>query len=234
MRFLLLALALALLPAAKTMDDVTALIAQDRLEDAFNLARRAAADGDHDGSEALGWFYDTGKWVEQDKAKAAFHFRRAAEAGFKHSQWRLGVMLDRGEGVVADPEEAFRWLLKSAQQNYSRAFTSLGVMYALGRGTRQDFDVAMKTYRRAAELGEPHGFYGVGMLHARGEGVPENRIEALAWLVAASNLGDEDAQGPIDQLAGEMTEADVKRAMERANAIGREFGLLNPPPDTST
>lgn len=225
MKILALAFSYFLLTAFSTMDEVWTLVREDKLEQAFRLSQERAAAGDHEGEEALAWFYDEGAFGTQDKAKAADYFRRAAEGGQKHSQWRLGVMLDLGEGVEPDAEAAFTWLQKSAAQNYRRAFTSLGVMYAMGRGVPQDFALARQAYLSAARLGEPHGFFGVGVLHMRGEGTLLDKAEAFAWFTVAHFEGDELAKAAMDEAGKDLNEAEMQRAIDRTNAITKELGL---------
>jgi TPR repeat protein len=218
-----LAPAFFLLSAFSTLDDVKALIEDDKLEQGFRLAEERAAAGDWEGHQALAWFYDQGKVVAEDDSRAAVHFRKAAEAGSRHAQWRLGVMLDLGEGVPADPDEAFGWIAKAAAQGYREAFTSMGVMHALGRGTPVDYAKSRQWYLKAARAGEPHGFYGIAVLHEQGQGVERDLVEALAWLIVALTLGDEEAETAASKY--DLGQADTRAAVERAKAILEEFGL---------
>jgi hypothetical protein len=229
MRFVALALAFVLLTAFSTMDEIDALVRAGQLEEGFRLSEQKAAAGDHEGEEALAWFYDEGKFVAEDDARAAFYFRKAAEAGLRHSQWRLGVMLDLGEGVPADPAEALSWFEKSAAQNYAKAWTSLGVMHAEGRGTRQDFARARAYYLQAGKAGEPHGFYGIGILYMLGQGVPQDNVEGFVWLAIADINGDSQARAPMRAAAAMLKKSDIKRAARRMEAITNELGLRPPP-----
>ena len=228
MRLVLLAFAYFWLAAFSTMEDIRALVKEEKLEQAFRLAEQKATAGDHEGEEALAWFYDEGKFVAKDDSKAAYWFRKAAEAGRPHSQWRLGVMLDSGEGVAPDPGEAFALFSRSAAQNYRNAFTSLGVMHALGRGTPEDFVKSRYWYEKAARAGEPHGLFGIGMLHHFGQGVPKDDVEAFAWLTVAYFNGDEQAEEPMRILGKGLSERDTRRAVKRMNEISVEFGLTKP------
>jgi TPR repeat protein len=225
MRTAFLALAFLSLSASSTAEEVEALIEAGKLEQGFRLAEQLAASGDREGDDALGWFYDQGKFVAEDNRKAVQHYRKAAEAGIRHAQWRLGVMLDEGEGVEADPAEAFSWLSKAGAQDYPKAMVSLGVMHAMGRGTTVDYGKSRDWYLKAARAGEPHGFFGIGVLHAKGQGVPEDQVEALAWLMAAAALGDEQAKQAAEQAG--MDHDRTQAAADRATAILAEFGHPN-------
>jgi len=210
--------------AGKTNDEVRLLVNSGKLADAFILSEQRTTDGDPEGDQALAWFYDEGKHVAQDKAKAEFHYNKCADAGLKHCQWRLGVMLDTGDGIPADASKAYGWFTMSAAQQYGRAHASLGLMHAIGRGTKVNFEKAMQSYREAASLGEPHGFYGVGVLHNLGQGVPKDKLNAFAWFMVAHFQGEEQAQTAMNNVSRDFSERQLKRGVEMATEIQREFG----------
>lgn len=222
---LFLLLAWTALFAGKTNDDVNALVKAERLAEAFALSEERAAAGDPEGDQALAWFYDQGRYVIEDKAKAASYFRKCANSGLKHCQWRLGVMLDMGEGVPANLDEAFSLLSASAAQGYSDAYVSLGVMHAMGRGTPVDYAKSMESYRTGARLGEAHGFFGVGVLYNLGQGVLRDPVEAVAWFLIAHFEGDTQAKAAADRLTKDMSQPDFEKAVSIMNRIKDEFGL---------
>lgn len=240
MRYLLLLAGSVLLIAASPAQDARQLMEQGRDREAFQLIEKSAQSGDPDAVDYLAWFHDEGRLVPQDHARAVELYRRAAQAGNRHAQWRLGVMLDLGLGTTEAPAEAFVWIKKAADQGSSSAYASLGVMYAMGRGVSVDYQASQRSYRKAAELGERHGFYGVGILYARGEGVPQDLTEALAWMLVAASLGDQDATKAIE--GNGFRDADGPSSTERARQIAKEFGLRlefkfedqRPPPGRTT
>jgi hypothetical protein len=221
-KHVILAPLLLLLAAFSPAGEIDALIEADRLEEAFRLAQKRTAAGDADAAEALGWFYDEGRFVAHDPSQAVRYYRMAAEGGDARAQWRLGVMLDQGEGLSPDPEQALRWFEKAAAQDYEEALTSLGVMHAGGHGTRRDYRKAMHYYLKAARAGSAHGFYGVGALHGNGEGVKRNPVESVAWILVALSLGDEAVREHLHEEA--LSAKQKARALERAKAIASQFG----------
>src|SRR5262245_49647955 len=124
MRIPLLALLAFFLIAATPAEEAERLLGQGQDRPAFELIERAAAGGDVEAVDYLGWFYDNGRAVAQDQPRAVGLYRQAAERGNSHAQWRLGVMLDLGEGVTENPAEALSWIRRSAAQNYARAHVS--------------------------------------------------------------------------------------------------------------
>ncbi len=222
MRLILLP-CLALLLAAVSPAAERARELLDRGEDqaAFELIE-AAAPGDADALDYLAWFYDQGRYVPQDRPRAASLYRQAAERGQPHAQWRLGVMLDLGEGVDEDPGEAVIWLRRAAAQDHPEGHASLAVMHATGRGVDVDYDAAMRHYLRSAELGSSGGFFGVGVLHALGQGVREDPVEAAAWFLIALILDDDRADGALEDLA--LAGDETERAVARGNVILERLG----------
>jgi uncharacterized protein len=222
MRRILLPFLSLLLIAATPSQDARRLLDRGQDGQAFALLEAASGRGDLDALDYLAWFYDTGRFVARDQPRAAAMYRRAALVGQAHAQWRLGVMLDMGEGVAEDPVEALAWIRRAAAQDFAEGVASLAVMYANGRGVAVDYGQSMLHYRRAARLGTSAGFYGVGVLHAFGQGVARDPVEAAAWFIVATILGDQRSTPALQRLA--LGAADSRRAAARADAILREFG----------
>ena len=101
----------------------------------------------------LGYMYDIGEGVTQDKVEAVKWYRKAAEQGHSDAQCNLGLMYDNGEGVAEDKFEAVKWYRKAAKQGLARAQFNLGKKYDKGEGVAQNKFEAVKWYRKAAEQG---------------------------------------------------------------------------------
>lgn len=211
---------LVLVAASPASDEARRLLAENREADAFQRLDVASRRGDDDATALLGWFYDSGRHVPRDYARAAELYRRVAENN-PSVQWRLGVMYDLGQGVRESPEDAVRLFRRAAAANDSNANASLAVMYANGRGVRQDHGQAMRYYRRAAELGSGAGFLGVGMLYQFGLGVAASPNEAAAWYLASHAMRDNRAR----QLLGELglDAAATRAAASRANQLLQSY-----------
>ncbi|HTU09874.1 MAG TPA: tetratricopeptide repeat protein [Allosphingosinicella sp.] len=223
MRLILLPfVAFMLVAASPRTQEAGRLLDAGQDASAFRPVEQAAGEGDLDAVEYLAWFYDSGRYVRQDKVEAVRQYRRAATGGHANAQWRLGVMLDMGEGVAEDPDQALTWIRRAAAQDHAEGNASLAVMYANGRGTPVDYAASMRHYRRAAQLGASAGFYGIGVLHALGQGVPTDRIEAAGWFIVATMLRDSRSEPAMNRL--NLSRAELGRATTRARAILREFG----------
>ena len=125
----------------------------DSAVEAVPLHRKAAEQGYAGGQFNLGWCYEHGHGVRQDKAKAAKWYRMAAEQGYAEAQFNLGNRYFNGDGVRQAKAEAVKWFRLAAEQGYANAQNNLGVCYKNGHGVRQDKAEAAKWYRKAAEQG---------------------------------------------------------------------------------
>jgi TPR repeat protein len=117
---------------------------------ALIVARRKA---DARGAEAqyrLGYLYEHGLGVLEDRAEATTWYRRAAERNDARAQYRLGVMHERGEGMAQDLAEAARWYRAAAIQGSALAQTKLGLMHQSGAGVPADTGRAAMWLRLAA------------------------------------------------------------------------------------
>jgi TPR repeat protein len=80
------------------------------------VGKSKAAAGDAKAQFSIGWMYDLGQGVPQDKVKAVKWYRMAAEQGHADAQYELGLAYYYGWGVAEDYAEAVKWLLKAAEQ----------------------------------------------------------------------------------------------------------------------
>ncbi|MDB5667496.1 MAG: hypothetical protein JWL74_446 [Alphaproteobacteria bacterium] len=223
LRSFLVALSLAtasVAAASPATDEARRLLGQGQEAQAYERVEAAARRGDDDAVALLGWFYDTGRHVQQDYARAAEYYRRVVRDN-PSVQWRLGVMYDLGQGVPENPVEALRLFRQAAGDNDVNAHVSLAVMYANGRGVSADYVQAMRYYRRAAELGSGAGFLGAGLLYQHGLGVAASPSEAAAWFLAAQALRDSRAR---DALAGlNLPPQQLQAAVSRANQLLQSY-----------
>lgn len=117
---IVLALALAIFPAGRSLADFT-----DGLE-AYNAGDYATAcdewlplarAGDTGAQVAIaGLLYRSGPGTRQNAAEAAHWYRRAAESGDAVAQINLAELYDFGRGVARDPARAMFWLSLAAAQ----------------------------------------------------------------------------------------------------------------------
>ena len=229
LRILLLGAWLMSVAASPATDEARRLLSQNQDAAAFQRVESASRRGDDDATALLGWFYDQGRHVPRNYARAAELYRRVV-ADNPSVQWRLGVMYDLGQGVPENPQEAVRLFRQAAGDDDANANASLAVMYANGRGVRTDYAQAMRYYRRAADLGSPAGFLGVGILYHYGLGVARSTNEAAAWYLAAHAMRDTRARELIGALGLDQrtTQQAVSRANQLLQSYNRRERVTNP------
>ena len=88
---------------------------------AAELYRKAAEMGDPYAQNNLGFLYDEGKGVPQDKAKAFEWYLKSAEQNNPNAQNNVGYGYQHGEGVKQDLAKAKEWYTKAAAQGLQRA-----------------------------------------------------------------------------------------------------------------
>lgn len=121
----------------------------DRIE-SYNHAQQAAAQGNAEAQNNLGFLYAKGSGVPQDNVQAAKWYERAAVQGNAEAQNRLGVMYASGKGVPQDYAKARQWYEKAAAQGDVWAPLSLGLLYRDGHGVQGDLVRAYMWFSIAA------------------------------------------------------------------------------------
>ena len=168
----------------------------------------------------LGWLYENGQGVKQNRSGAAKWYRKAAERGEVSAQINLGVMYAGGEGVKRDPAEAAKWFHEAAGQGDAVAQYNLGVLDARSKEAGRNYAQALRWYRRSAEGGDASAQYFMGMAYAHGSGVSQNYAEALKWYRRAAEQGNAEAQFSLAVMYGNGD--GVKRDFAQAEKWARK------------
>ena len=111
-------------------------------------------------------------------------------------------------------EGSFAETKAKAEAGDAEAQIDLGVMYEYGEGVEQDFKEAVKWYRKAAEQGDVNAQYNLGSRYYIGEGVPQDYVTAYAWYNIAAAKGDAQAVTWKDNIAKQLTPAQIAKAEE--------------------
>ena len=123
-------------------------------EEAMELFRSLAEQGDAEASNNLGSMYFLGNGVPQNDIEAVKWFRLAAKQGLADAQHNLGVMYANGQGVPQNYIEAVKWYRQAAQQGDADGQSNLGVMYATGQGVPENNVKAYVWWSMAAAQGD--------------------------------------------------------------------------------
>jgi TPR repeat protein len=171
------------------------LEARDRGDfvEAFKLFQKAAEQGNAEGQYRLGFCYDTGEGVKEDKEQEVYWYTKAAEQGHAKGQCNLGYCYETGEGVKEDKEQSVYWYTKAAEQDYAQAQFNLGTYYN-GEGVKQDQAKAFYWYTKAAEQGHAGAQCNLGVCYCNGEGVKQDQTKAAYWWEKAAEQGHAGSQ----------------------------------------
>jgi TPR repeat protein len=129
-----------------------------------------------------------------------------------------GADYDKGMAAYksGDYSTALRYMRPLAEQGNADAQHNLGVMYGDGDGVPQDDKTTLKWWTLAAEQGDADAQLNLGGMYGKGRGVLQDNIYAHMWVHIAASSGDTDASSYRDEIAKEMTPAQIEKAEKLA------------------
>jgi TPR repeat protein len=189
------------------------------LREAANWYRKAAETGDPDSAWYLSQMYEKGQGVEPDKAQSLKWLQRAADAGQRDAQNQLAFAYFNGVGMEKDRAKGVAYLERSAVAGNTLAQATLGALYSSGEGVPKDDSKALEWLTKSALAGNSSGQFNLGLLYSEGQGVNRDRVEAYKWLWLAEQQGHHTAAEARQDLAREMSPAEIAEALERAHRV---------------
>ena len=122
-------------------------------ESAFNYMTRAAELGDAEAHYDLSMMYLKGQGVEEDEAKALYHWEEAAIRGHPGARHVIGFV-EAGKGKV---ERAVKHYIIAANLGYDNSIQALKECYKNGDISKDDFAAALRAHHAAVEATKsPH------------------------------------------------------------------------------
>jgi len=103
-----------------------------------------------------------------------------------------------------------------AEQGDARAQFDLGLLYENGDGVPRDYAKAHQWYEKSAAQGGAKAQFYLGMQCAFGEGGPLDLVQAHMWFSLAAGNGHAAATVYRNDLARQMTPAQIAEAQKRA------------------
>jgi TPR repeat protein len=162
--------------------------------------QKAAAAGNAEAMNALGWLYENGRGVTQDYAQAREWFQKAAGAGNTEALEHLGFLYEHGDGVAQNYATAREYYQKAAGAGNTEALEHLGFLYEHGDGVAQNYATAREYYQKAAESGNALAMTNLGFLYQNGWGVTQDYAQARQWFQRAADAGDAKAKQALLRL----------------------------------
>ncbi len=123
-------------------------------QEAYRWYQKAAEQGDSYAQYDIGWLFDNGLGVKENKREAVKWFKRAASKNNVSAIYRLGLCYYFANGVGMDRREALKLFRKAAKDNHAGAICMIGDYYYEGCLVEENKEEALKYYEKAAELGD--------------------------------------------------------------------------------
>jgi hypothetical protein len=154
-----------------------------------------------------------------DDRVAMVLFSRLANKGNPTAEYWLAHMTELGLGVPRNPAKAIKLYKKAAQQNLVPAEVRLGEIYLYGDLVPPDSALARTYLEKAAHRGNARAAMLLGQMYRDGIGVAANPIKAYGWLEVATLEGNTFAKRERDVSFRDLSMADQKGAIVRADEI---------------
>ena len=151
----------------------------------FTLAAEA---GHIEAAYTMGGFDENGYGTDHQDLNAAMKwYSIAAEKGHSRSMVELARMFQ----TLGISEEAVRWLQKASDTGNAEAKGMLSLHYVYGVGIDKDENIAFSLARESAECSDREGQKMLGLCFLYGIGTNRDIENAVWWLTAAANQGEE-------------------------------------------
>jgi TPR repeat protein len=164
-----------------------------------------------------------------DKAALAL-FSGLAEKGDPVAQYWLGHMTELGLGLPRDPAKAVELYKKAAAQDLRAAELRLGEIYLYGNLIPPDFAQAKTDLEKAAYQGDARAAMLLGQMYRAGIGMSANPTESYAWSEVSTLEGSAFAKRERDASFRDLSAADQKIAVTRAQEILKTVKSETAPP----
>jgi len=134
----------------------------------------------------IGYEYQTGRGVTQNRDLAARFLTRADEAGVPNLRSVIG---DLWSYDAQQYSLARSWYEAAITRGEPQGYAGLAVLYDLGLGVDKDRVKGAELARKAAELGNINGMFWLGRHLRDGQGVERDRPAACGWFDKTARAG---------------------------------------------
>lgn len=154
------------------------------------------------------------------RAEALQWIHKAADQGLPEAAFSYGEILYFGNyGKPQDFKVAMPYLKTAAEHGIPDAQNMLGSMYQCGSGPAIDDGISEQWYRKAALQGHARAQANLGNILGPLNEDHTKRIEALAWLLMASEKDDVTAKKTLAQSIYGLKPGDMKEAEKQRSEL---------------
>lgn len=190
------------------------LFNEDKLEQAYEIYKKLAEQGDAKSQNALGNGYQYGFWGDINLEKAKYWYSKAANQNYAGAIHNLG-MLDFLQGNY---KQALPFFEKSASMNNADSVNILGVYYSENIVFNQDYKKALQYFYKAIDIDSNNSSaqFNIGQAYYYGQGLEQDYKKAFVWLTKSANQDYSLAQIQLAEMyfSGKGINRDVAKSIE--------------------
>lgn len=185
---------------------------------AFDLFSEGAESNNADCVNALGWYYQYGKFVSTatPKETAFEYYKKAADLGSSKAMYRVGNRYINGDGVSVDNAAGIAMYELGALLRHGNCLTALGRAYINGEIIEKNIAKGLEYIHKAMEQNNPWSFNMYGWCYDTGTGVEKNQALAREYFLKAAILGESQAMWNLGYMYeyGEGGPVDLEKAFK--------------------
>jgi len=190
------------------------LFEDDKPQEAYNILKKLAEQGDAKSQNSLGNGYEYGFWGEVDLKQAEHWYRKAADQNYIKGIHNLGVSIFLQKRY----KDALPYFEKAASMNHADSINMLGVYHQEGIVFEQDHKKALEYFSRAIDIDADNAsaLFNIGQAYYYGEGVKQDYTKAFVWLTKSANQDYSLAQIQLAEMyfSGKGVNKNVAKAIE--------------------
>ena len=174
----------------------------------FMWYSKAANQGDENSQFHLGFLYEEGQGVTQNKEQAFYYWEKSA----KNGSWDKQNFVAKKYYEAKRYKEAAKWHLLLAEQGDDESQSMICGMYLEGLGVRQDFQEAYRWCTKAAEKDDSWALHTLGNIYEKGLGTQADLVRAHMYY----NLSR-------DNVFSKMLITDLEKLMTKSQIIDAQI-----------
>lgn len=187
---------------------------------AVEILKKAIANGSIYAAYLLGKEYLDGTVLLQDVSEAIRLLTLSADKGFTPAEYLLGKIYYRGEMFPQDIPKALAYLERAAENENPYAAYLAGKIFLTEDAVR-DVQKAIRLLKTAAAQENDYAEYQLGKLYLYGKDVPQDYEEAIRWLTASVEHGNQYAGQLLHSIRNNRNWSAAMSAFRLLGQIGR-------------
>ena len=200
------------------------LFNERRFEQAFDIYRQCAEDGDRLSKCRMGEMYYDGLGVDKRPLKAFGLIKESYDPDCMETVYQLGKCHFEGIGTSVDQARGFEMIISAAERGYPPAENYVAGLYLEGPYVEKDANRAMVWLRKAVEHEDPKALYNMANFLYNGNHVGMNQHKAMVMWKRSFQLHYPQALGKLgmaymDDTDHRDTEKGL-RCLEKAALLG--------------